>query len=292
MANNTEKEYRDEYKIVVVGVGGTGGLLARDLARYLYSLKTDSSISFALTLIDGDRVSESNVSRQPFLLEDVGQFKVDCLSEAFEAMYDGVTVYPVPVYLDTVDELAGAISSCTLETSFSTISYNVRKHLILIGAVDNHRARQVMYEYFENHNFEYNIHDVFYIDSANEFDYGTCVCGYRDMDGVHCPSRAFFFPNVLTDKGKRASEISCGEINVSAPQHLATNLMAAQVVLSRIVSFITSHETPFGVTTFFPFLCQMQHRDAKSYGIENFLELWQKDREKKQQEVMGNGKID
>lgn len=273
------KPRADIYKIIIVGVGGTGGLLSRDLARYLYSIKNNENISYELALVDGDRVSLSNVSRQPFLNTDVGQFKVDCLSEAFDVMYD-IPVVPFPTYLDNCDDLRTIVKTLKPK-SFSTFSYDIYKHIVLVGGVDNHRARQVLHSFYNTYPISTsNYEDIYYIDSANEFDFGTCICGYRNAEGEYCPPRAFFFPDILTDKGKRASEISCGEINVSSPQHLITNLFAANVLLARIISFITKHETLFGVTTFFPFQCQISHRNAASYGVNNYHELWLKEQQK------------
>lgn len=54
----SNKEIRHEYKIVVIGAGGTGGALASMLARYLYSKKTDEIRQFKLYLIDGDLVDK------------------------------------------------------------------------------------------------------------------------------------------------------------------------------------------------------------------------------------------
>lgn len=88
----SNKEIRHEYKIVIVGAGGTGGTLASMLARYLYSKKTDEIRQFKLYLIDGDLVDEKNINRQPFSSDDVGCFKVDCLSEAYTEVY-GISVF-------------------------------------------------------------------------------------------------------------------------------------------------------------------------------------------------------
>lgn len=59
------------YNIIIVGCGGTGGNFIKELGRFLYRASIKNSCS--ILLIDGDLVEEHNVSRQPFLPEDVGR---------------------------------------------------------------------------------------------------------------------------------------------------------------------------------------------------------------------------
>lgn len=210
--------------MLIVGAGGTGGTLASMLARYLYSKKTDEIRQFKLYLIDGDLVDEKNINRQPFSSDDVGCFKVDCLSEAYTEVY-GISVFPFPTYIDKVKKFENIVGSDWFGTSRF---YDVKQHIILIGAVDNHRARQTMHKYFDSVSLNINT-DIIYIDSANEFDFGTVVAGYRNFSGVQCPDRTFYFPDVLKSRAKKASQLSCGAINISAPQHYVTNQLAATI---------------------------------------------------------------
>jgi hypothetical protein len=257
----SNEEIRHEYKIVIVGAGGTGGTLASMLARYLYSKKTDEIRQFKLYLIDGDLVDEKNINRQPFSSDDVGCFKVDCLSEAYTEVY-GISVFPFPTYIDKVKEFENIVGSDWLGTSRF---YDVKQHIILIGAVDNHRARQTMHTYFDSVSLDIKT-DIIYIDSANEFDFGTVVAGYRNFSGVQCPDRTFYFPDVLKSRAKKASQLSCGAINISAPQHYVTNQLAATITFSQICSFIENGEYKDGVTYFHSFNLSVSYR-----SLENFL---------------------
>lgn len=58
-------------RVVVIGCGGTGSWLIPALARLTESRP--------ILLVDGDRVSESNVARQNFIPGEVGRSKAECL---------------------------------------------------------------------------------------------------------------------------------------------------------------------------------------------------------------------
>ena len=89
-----------------------------------------------------------------------------------------------------------------------------------------------------------------FIDSANEFRVGEVVVGIR-IDGKDiAPPRSHYYSEIMTDKGKRASEVSCGELNISAPQHITTNLMAANICLSFVVDVLGGELKRGGIVYF------------------------------------------
>lgn len=266
MANSRIK--KDYYKVFIIGVGGTGGAAASQIARFIYSKKEDNTKEFSLCLVDGDHVDEKNVNRQPFSSIDVGQFKVDCLQEAYTETYD-INCISFAEFIDDLDRFYKMITS--VETSYSNV-YDINKHLIIIGAVDNHRARQTLNKFFNEYSNKTS--DILYIDSANEFDFGTVVAGYKNKEGIiESPDRAFFFPGILNSKERKASEISCGEINISAPQHYATNMMAANIVFSQFVNFVENHGKYLdGVTYFHSFNCSVNNRPLQEYLADSYKE--------------------
>ena len=69
MANNYTR-----YKFYVIGVGGTGSLLARDLPKLLLGT------SHKMMLVDGDTVEPKNIERQGYQAQDVGDNKALALS--------------------------------------------------------------------------------------------------------------------------------------------------------------------------------------------------------------------
>lgn len=258
------KKIWNHYKIVLVGVGGTGGMLSTLLSRYIYSMEnSQENISFSLCMIDADRVEEKNIGRQPFSKDDLGQFKADALQEAYSYLY-GIDVSSIPVYIDNIEDIYKAFN--TLQLTSEKFGYSLYNHKILIGAVDNHRARQVIEEYFITYN---ECESLVYIDSANEYDFGTCVCGYRKGNTIYSPTRGVFFPEVFEDNGPSASEMSCGEVNISSPQHLLTNMTAANVIFSHICNYINNNNVSCGVTYFYPFKNKIEHHDLDNYyGIK------------------------
>ncbi len=207
------KTRRDYYTIVVVGVGGTGGELVTTLAKYIYDKQTQANVYFDLAIIDGDRVEEKNCGRQPFISEDIGMFKVDALSMAIsECLLDNgsnkaIDVLSYAEYIDDVkqfDEVVDASSRHMLFACKQPTMYDNRRHIIILGCVDNHRARQTLDAYFYSKEFDINSKtDLLYIDSANEFDFGTVVVGFKDCKGIQCPPRSFYFPEVLTSTEKK-----------------------------------------------------------------------------------------
>lgn len=224
------------YHIVVVGAGGTGGNFIKELGRFLMFFNEEGS-SWRLSIIDGDTVEARNTERQPFSADDVMQHKAAVMAEGLVDCLglprDNVSAYTR--YLDTYEDLSKIIAGS------GRYGNNV---LVLIGCVDNHRARQVMHEAFNK------TPNIIYIDAANEFEEGEVVVGIRIDKKEIAPPRAYYFPEVLKSREKRASELSCGVVNHSAPQHLITNLAAAQHILSFVVNIMKNHKAEGGVLHF------------------------------------------
>jgi hypothetical protein len=231
------------FNVICVGAGGSGGNFAKEFARYMASLSNpDITASFAL--IDGDKVEESNRTRQPFSEEDVAQNKATSLIDAIKDVFNLRDVYSYPDYVDTKEDINVI---CELHKKHARDGFylpNSRDIIILVGCVDNHRARQAMNDFF------YTKPDIVYIDSANEFSVGEICIGARFNGQTEAPPRAHYYPDVLTDKSPSASEISCGAMNVSSPQHIATNLMAAHLVLALVANIISNGKIDYGIIYF------------------------------------------
>lgn len=230
------------YNVMCVGAGGTGGNFAKEFSRYLSNLSIpNTSVSF--TIIDGDMVEDSNCSRQPYIKDDVALNKAVSLVEAIQDNFDLNSVFSYPVYIDEASDLTAIASNHAQYKSF--YGYDGSKDIdILIGCVDNHRARQAMDKFF------YLRPDIIYMDSANEFSVGEICIGARVKGIDLAPPRSFYFPDILTDNSPSATEMSCGVINVSAPQHLATNLMAAHLMLALVASIISEGKVNCGIIYF------------------------------------------
>jgi len=111
-------------EIILVGVGGTGGHLARAIARILAHMKALRMSVPSFTLIDPDIVEMKNVSRQLYTPAEIGMNKAEVTARRL---------------------------SCALGLPIEWIAepFSASQHigrdsygLILIDAVDNHLARR------------------------------------------------------------------------------------------------------------------------------------------------------
>jgi hypothetical protein len=214
--------------IIIVGCGGTGGCFFTRIARFLSDAVLDVEVK--LRIMDGDKVEMKNLGRQPFMEEDIGENKAVALAAAAEESL-GLQVSAYPTYLSP--ETTGILTS----SPFSGYSADVQ---ILIGAVDNHAARKLLHERFIEG--KRNSRTIIYLDSANEFSCGEITIG-KCMDGkIVAPDRVHYFPTIFNDPGKAVYEMSCEELNRSAPQHLATNSFAADLLFAYCSQLLLSGE--------------------------------------------------
>ena len=52
------------------------------------------------------------------------------------------------------------------------------------------------------------------------------------------PDRAAYFPEILDKRQKSVEELSCEEMNQSSPQHIVTNMMAANICLAQMLNIL------------------------------------------------------
>ena len=209
----------EKINIVVVGCGGTGGHFLPGLGEFLKSME-GSSVGWKLTLCDGDIVEEHNLKNQAFVQYDVGKNKAMVMQEGLVEAFglDGKNI-SCRGFIDSETEL---LDLCRGDVT-----------TLLIGCVDNHKARQVMHRAF------YALNSVIYIDSGNDYNSGQIVVGLRHCGRDFRPPRGYYFPDVLTDRTPTDRELGCGVVNVHSPQHIVTNKMAANILLSFVTWFLS-----------------------------------------------------
>lgn len=210
---NISLEEGRQYLFVCIGTGGTGGNFIKQMMPVM---KRNGNCTFLL--IDGDRVEERNLARQPYGMDCIMQNKADMLREGILQDIPDLKgrIFSIPRYIESAED----ISQC-----ITTVPNYEGMCPVMIGGVDNHRARQAMEGFFSR------LKDGIYLDSGNEFDYGEVVSAIKRGGQVLSPSRAHYFPDVMTDDSPSASELSCGIINQSSPQHQLTNLYAAGLLV-------------------------------------------------------------
>ena len=79
--------------------------------------------------------------------------------------------------------------------------------------------------------------DCILFDSANEYETGEVVFAYKEQKKEIGKPRSFYFPEVK-EPSKSRSEMSCTELNSVAPQHIATNMLAANQLLCGICNYL------------------------------------------------------
>ena len=124
--------------------------------------------------------------------------------------------------------------------------YNVRtpELVILIGAVDNNKSRQLCHRVF------YQSEELIYIDSGNGEFTGQVVCGVRRGGRTYYPPIGIVYPDVLEETDKFPTELSCAEASVSAPQSMAANITAAMAVVDMIYNILATGSSTVRQVTF------------------------------------------
>jgi len=224
-------------KIIMLGAGGTGGHIAPHLYRLLYALDRPVRVIIA----DGDIVERKNLIRQNFIQADLGRNKAQVLAERYAAAF-GLAVEYIPAFIEDEERLLSLVESARM------YNHEHRRYeqelVILIGAVDNNRSRQLCHAVFKQSA------DLIYIDSGNGEYTGQVVCGIKRKGRIYYKPIGDVYPDVLEPTDKFPTQLSCAEASVSAPQSIVANIMAATVVVSYIYNILVCGEITVRSTTF------------------------------------------
>ena len=205
--------------IILVGAGGIGGNLAPMIARYMC---TNDKIN--LTIVDGDVIEKSNLKRQPYLNGDLEQNKARALAMKLNAAF-GLNVSYYPNYIEDVEGLERLVPKDFDKNRLSTFS-------VVIGAVDNAHARNVMEQLFALYD------NLVYIDAANEDYFGDVFLGLKIAKQVLFKSRGMLRPLHISSGTQRVKHNSCEVKSLANPQYYQANMMAATLTFSILSDFI------------------------------------------------------
>ena len=177
---NTFDPFVHIQEIVVVGLGGTGAVLARSVARLAYAMARARQHPPSVRFIDPDVVEEHNIGRQLFSYGDLGANKAQVLAKRFNAAL-GLNIAAIDQPVDAERHFEG---------------YGSR---LLIGCVDNHLARRELAKV-----------NGLWLDCGNHTNAGQIVLGntgnrdqmLRNLDGSdgryhYLPNAALLFPALL-----------------------------------------------------------------------------------------------
>lgn len=246
------------YHIIVIGAGGTGGALLPKLCQFL---STSNNIDYMLTVVDGDTVEKKNLERQPFLISDINENKAESMAIALSETF-GIDVYTYPQYINEVQQMKDIFKN-SYETRKLKLNLdcNVKDSIpVVFGCVDNHAARMVLEDFFSASE------SCFYFDCANEFSYGEVVFSIKAKNKVFSPLRSFYFPELKEETHISRSEESCEALNNSSPQHLATNVLSANIAFTAFADLISKNIVPSGIVHFDTFRFFMRHDSYQEQG--------------------------
>lgn len=180
-------------RIIQVGCGGNGSFVARDLARLISTEFPD----IKYVLIDGDQVEEKNLVRQNFIYDDLTKNKSDVLSLRYSTAF-GIEIISIPFFLNT-DLLA---------------SLDLTEEDIVIGCVDNHKTRYMIYEFL--------FKKFTWVDVSNEKNWGQVFINTLEHNMFDVDPR-----NLLAIKNNHPDELSCADHLITGEQSFVINLKAA-----------------------------------------------------------------
>lgn len=189
---------RRAWSVVVVGAGGTGSALLPNLARLHHAmLELGHPGGIDCTVLDDDTVSETNVGRQGFYPNDVGQYKASLIVNRLNLLM-GTRWEARTQRLASADRL-----SCDL----------------VIGCVDTRTARKAILGAAKRGKVRY------YLDCGNETDRGQVILGEVGVRGPErLPHVGDLFPDLLNPRGDAVDVApSCSMADALAKQSLVIN---------------------------------------------------------------------
>lgn len=201
----------EKVNVMVVGAGGTGSLVIEGLVKqHMAMLALGHPHGLHVTILDDDFVSEANVGRQGFYPCDVGLPKAVVLANRVNMSYG----------LDW-----------SAEVSRLTEEYTNHNVDIVIGCVDNRKARKVILKVFEG---------CYWLDIGNRLDNGQVVLGeipkpWQRSKSDRLPHAADLFPEIVDESADAEDDIpSCSLAAALEKQSLFVNRGVALYALNLI----------------------------------------------------------
>lgn len=225
-------------KVVMLGAGGTGGHIAPHLYRLLFAL--ERPVRFIIC--DGDIVEPKNLVRQNFTPADLGENKAKVLAERYSTVFGLETEY-VPSFVVDEESLLQLLTPRIWGSGYYG-GREIREQVILIGAVDNNKSRQLCHRVF------YRSRELIYLDAGNGEHTGQVVCGIRRAGKTYYKPIGDIYPDVLEITDKYPTELSCAEASVSAPQSMAANITAATAVVDMVYNILALGNSSVRQVTF------------------------------------------
>jgi PRTRC genetic system ThiF family protein len=226
--------------IVQVGVGGTGSWLAPALARIVYHARQKGQM-IRLVLVDPDVVGQENIGRQNFSSGgEVGGHKAEVMAFRLN----------LALGLDITAVAAPFTAGETMAWLYREEQRRRQARFLLVGAVDNHLARQELAEVVSVAEGR-----VWAVDCGNARVNGQVLVGnLTDLRRLSVdrlglctglPSPYVQEPALLEPDPEEETPLSCADLTLREEQSLLINAqvaaVAAQLVYDLVVSRTVRH---------------------------------------------------
>jgi hypothetical protein len=204
-------------RIVLIGLGGVGSLVLEFLALFLHSLRID----LRLVVVDGDDFQSTNISRMSF--RSLGNKAEVKAAETLSALgHCDITIVPIPEYF-TSQNAANII----------------RNGDYVFLCVDNHASRKLVSDHC------LTLSDVALFSGGNEGvdpphergTFGNVQIALRQAGNNSTVPITHYHFEIAHPQGKSPADLSCGELALSTPQILFTNLAVASAMLNAFFAY-------------------------------------------------------
>jgi hypothetical protein len=210
----------DGQSIKLIGVGGTGGIVARYGCVFLMHLAEKLKRSARFVIIDGDQFESKNRSR---MTHTEGSKAAVVCDELLDFAADSrLTIAAVEQYV-TPENIAQLLHNGD----------------IILLAVDNHATRKLVNDFCAKHLKQFCL-----ISGGNDGigdqpdgrrlrgSRGNCQIFARGQR--NSPSLTQFHPEIADPSDQLPTDLNCTQILASQPQNLLANLAAASAILNAL----------------------------------------------------------
>jgi hypothetical protein len=242
-------------KIFLVGVGGIGSNLGEMITRFCRTLPNFQRVH--LILIDGDKIENSNLSRQKFEIIDINKNKAQALADYLRA------TKPEILEIDSIPEF---VTTKNIRDVFRSI----QEQDIVITALDSTPPRKLIAEYLEQ------FPSFILLNPGNELTDGSLQVTIKRNGTYLSPNiNNALHPEIFNAK-KPKKRAGCAVLALSNAQVITTNVyvatLTAKVVsdllkldeeMTPIDSLVIPAEVYFDLTTFTMRMISPQEINAK-----------------------------
>jgi len=211
-----------DINIKIIGLGGIGSWLIQFITRYArFTMLQNKKIT--ITTIDGDAYDSLNRPRQNF--QNLGsKARIKKLE-----MEDEYKKYIPPGY---------SLENFVFDYVDDYVCEDNIKSLILDGdviflGVDNHKSRSIVSKYCKN------LDDIILISGGNDITVGNIQIFQKKGGEEITSDLCAYHPEIENPQDKAPYELSCEEMQESAPQLIFTNIMVAVLMCCAYYNLLT-----------------------------------------------------